>query len=281
MSAKDLIVQHASAPGGRLILLFHGVGSRPEDLVPLRPPARRGRPGRLGGQRVLARAQRPRQRLAVVLGARRDRGQPPGAHRHGHAVLRALRARLAGKGRVDAAGTTLDRASRRGSIMALESTQLPETLAAQVISLAGRFAAPPRVARAGHAGASAARRAGSGDRSALQPARRRDPAWAWRDGQRRALPGPGAWHRCARRRGAGQGLRRLRRAVSAGGRRSATQGLPPSGARLVLRPTACSAPGGGNPVDSTGACPRHPTRRCAAISPPPVRRTAACRSCAA
>ena len=35
MSAKDLIVQHASAPGGRLILLFHGVGSRPEDLVPL------------------------------------------------------------------------------------------------------------------------------------------------------------------------------------------------------------------------------------------------------
>ena len=35
MSAKDLIVQHASAPGARLILLFHGVGSRPEDLVPL------------------------------------------------------------------------------------------------------------------------------------------------------------------------------------------------------------------------------------------------------
>ena len=35
MSAKDLIVQQASAPDGRLILLFHGVGSRPEDLVPL------------------------------------------------------------------------------------------------------------------------------------------------------------------------------------------------------------------------------------------------------
>ena len=35
MSDQDLIVQQASAPAARLILLFHGVGSRPEDLVPL------------------------------------------------------------------------------------------------------------------------------------------------------------------------------------------------------------------------------------------------------
>lgn len=48
---------------------------------------------------------------------------------------------------MDAAGTTLIGFSQ-GSIMALESTQLRETLAARVISLAGRFAAPPRVAPA-------------------------------------------------------------------------------------------------------------------------------------
>lgn len=86
MSAKDLIVQHASAPGGRLILLFHGVGSRPEDLVPLGRLLAEADPGAWVVS-VAARALRPRQRLAVVLGARRDRGQPPGAHRHGHAVL--------------------------------------------------------------------------------------------------------------------------------------------------------------------------------------------------
>lgn len=35
MSDQDLIVQHVPVPASRLILLFHGVGSRPEDLVPL------------------------------------------------------------------------------------------------------------------------------------------------------------------------------------------------------------------------------------------------------
>lgn len=35
MSDKDLVIQQPSVPGARLILLFHGVGSRPEDLVPL------------------------------------------------------------------------------------------------------------------------------------------------------------------------------------------------------------------------------------------------------
>lgn len=48
---------------------------------------------------------------------------------------------------VDAAGTTLIGFSQ-GAIMALESTQGPETLAARVISLAGRFASTPRVAPA-------------------------------------------------------------------------------------------------------------------------------------
>lgn len=46
---------------------------------------------------------------------------------------------------VDAAATTLIGFSQ-GAIMALESTQLPKTVAARVISLAGRFASPPRVA---------------------------------------------------------------------------------------------------------------------------------------
>ena len=46
---------------------------------------------------------------------------------------------------MDAAGTTLIGFSQ-GAIMALESTQLAETVAARVVSLAGRFASQPRVA---------------------------------------------------------------------------------------------------------------------------------------
>ena len=145
MSDHDVIVQQASVPGARLILLFHGVGSRPEDLAPLgrilaaADPAawvvsvRSPEPCDLGSGwqwfsvRGVTEASRPaRIAEAMPLFVRR---------------VRAWQARAG----VDAAGTTLIGFSQ-GSIMALASTQRPETLAARVISIAGRFASPPRVA---------------------------------------------------------------------------------------------------------------------------------------
>lgn len=147
MSDKDLVIQQASVPGARLILLFHGVGSRPEDLVPLgrilaeADPAawvvsvRSPEPCDLGSGwqwfsvRGVSEDSRP-ARIAEVM--------PLFVH-----TVRDWQARAG----VDAAATTLIGFSQ-GAIMALESTQRPETLAARVISLAGRFASPPRVAPA-------------------------------------------------------------------------------------------------------------------------------------
>ena len=147
MSDKDLVIQQASVPGARLILLFHGVGSRPEDLVPLgriladADPAawvvsvRSPEPCDLGSGwqwfsvRGVSEDSRP-ARIAQVM--------PSFVH-----TIRDWQARAG----VDAAATKLI-GFLQGAIMALESTQRPETVAAQVISLAGRFASPPRVAPA-------------------------------------------------------------------------------------------------------------------------------------
>lgn len=145
MSAHDVIVQHPSVPGARLILLFHGVGSRPEDLAPL--------------GRILADADPTAWVVSVCSPAPCDLGsgwqwfsvrgvtEDSRPARIAEAMplfastVRAWQARAG----VDAAGTTLIGFSQ-GAIMALESTQLPETVAARVISLAGRFAMPPRLA---------------------------------------------------------------------------------------------------------------------------------------
>lgn len=147
MSDQDLIVQQASVPARRLILLFHGVGSQPRDLVPLgrilaeADPAawvvsvRSPEPCDLGSgwQWFSVRGVTEDSRPARIAEA-----MPLFAH-----TVRDWQARAA----VDAAGTTLIGFSQ-GAIMALESTQLPEAVAGRVISLAGRFAAPPRTAPA-------------------------------------------------------------------------------------------------------------------------------------
>jgi len=147
MSDQDVIVQQPVASAAGLILLFHGVGSRPEDLVPLGriladadPEAwvvsvRSPEPCDFGGGwqwfsvRGVTEDNRP-ARIAVAMPAFAQR-------------VRDWWSRTG----VDAAGTTLIGFSQ-GAIMALESTQGPETLAARVISLAGRFASTPRVAPA-------------------------------------------------------------------------------------------------------------------------------------
>lgn len=145
MSDQAVIIQQAFVPATRLILLFHGVGSRPEELVPLgriladADPAawvvsvRSPEPCDLGGGwqwfsvRGVTEDSRP-ARIAAAMPL----------------FVRTVRDWQARAG-VGAAATTLIGFSQ-GAIMALESTQLPETVAARVISLAGRFASPPRVA---------------------------------------------------------------------------------------------------------------------------------------
>lgn len=147
MSDQDLIVQHVPVPASRLILLFHGVGSRPEDLVPL--------------ARLLAGAHPDAWVVSVRSPESSDLGsgwqwlsvrgvteenRPARVAEAMPSFVRCVRDWQARAG-VDAAATTLIGFSQ-GAIMALESTQLPETLAARVISLAGRFASAPRVAPA-------------------------------------------------------------------------------------------------------------------------------------
>lgn len=145
MSAQDLNIQHTSIPAARLILLFHGVGSRPEDLVPL---------GRLLAEAdpsawvVSVRSPEPSDlgsgwQWFSVRGVTED-SRPARIAASMPSFVRCVRDWQARAG-VDATATTLIGFSQ-GAIMALESTQLPETLAARVISLAGRFASPPRVA---------------------------------------------------------------------------------------------------------------------------------------
>lgn len=147
MPDQDLVVHAAPAPAARLILLFHGVGSRPEDLVPL--------------GRMLAAADPAAWVVSVrspdacdlgagwqwfsVRGVTED-DRPARIAAAMPAFIRSVRDWQARTG-VDATATTLIGFSQ-GAIMALESTQAPGTLAARVISLAGRFAAPPRVAPA-------------------------------------------------------------------------------------------------------------------------------------
>ncbi|MER2551669.1 MAG: esterase [Thauera sp.] len=145
MSGQDLIVQQAPVPAARLILLFHGVGARPEDLVPL--------------GRTLAAADPAAWVVSVCSPAACDLGRgwqwfsvrgvtednrPARIAEALPQFMRTVRDWQARAG-VKLAGTTLIGFSQ-GAIMAPESTQLPESVAARVISLAGRFASPPRVA---------------------------------------------------------------------------------------------------------------------------------------
>jgi phospholipase/carboxylesterase len=143
-----VIVQQPSTPGGGLILLFHGVGAQPGDLVPL-------------GQ-----ALAPHHRDAWVVSVRSPHASDLGRGWQWFSVLgitegnrpaRVAQAmpRFADTVRhwqresgVAAPATTLIGFSQ-GAIMALESTQLAPGLAGTVVSIAGRFAQAPRRAPEG------------------------------------------------------------------------------------------------------------------------------------
>ena len=140
-----LIIQKSVRPAERLVLLFHGLGASPQDL------------GSLGA--VLAK----RFKRAWVVSVRSPDASDLGAGWllfSVQGVTEANRqARVAsamprfvqtvrywqGEAGVGVAATTLIGFSQ-GAIMSLEATQLPETIASRVIGIAGRFAAPPRLA---------------------------------------------------------------------------------------------------------------------------------------
>lgn len=142
----DLVLQRPqTSDNAELLLLFHGVGSSPEDLAPLaeelgsqrlnawvisvRSPDRSdlGRGWQWFSVQGVTEANRP-ERIASVMPA----------------FLERIRAWQIETG-VSPLKTTLVGFSQ-GAIMALESTQLSgsSTHAARVVAIAGRFAQPPR-----------------------------------------------------------------------------------------------------------------------------------------
>jgi phospholipase/carboxylesterase len=143
-----LIIQEPAAPAGarlELVLLFHGVGSKAEDLLPLghalaanRPQAwvvsvQSPEPSDLGGgwQWFSVKGITEANRQARVQSAMAG-------------FLQTVSHWQARAG-VGADATTLIGFSQ-GAIMALEATQQGAPLAGRVVAIAGRFAQPPQVA---------------------------------------------------------------------------------------------------------------------------------------
>lgn len=144
MSASVVIQQPEGAPG-QLILLFHGIGGVPENLMAL-------------GRRL---AEKFPVALIVSVSAP-DRFEYGAGYQwfsiagvteenrptRVTAAMPAFRAevmRWQAHGGVTAAATALIGFSQ-GAIMCLESTQQGEPLAGRVISLSGRYATPPQAA---------------------------------------------------------------------------------------------------------------------------------------
>lgn len=144
MSEDTVLVQKPAGPAQRLVLLFHGVGATPQGLLPLAEALAAADPAAwvvsvrspdpsdfgIGWQWFSVRGVTEENRLdrvavamAGFVGTVRNWQKQSGVGPH---------------------ATTLVGFSQ-GAIMALEATQLPDTIAAHVVSIAGRFAQPPKV----------------------------------------------------------------------------------------------------------------------------------------
>lgn len=143
----DLSLQAPDGAAEGLLLLFHGVGSSPEDLVPLGQVLARHLPRHWV---VSVRSPEPCDlgsgwQWFSVRGV--DEANRPGRVEAAIPGFVATVHRWQAKAGVDAARTALLGFSQ-GAIMALESTQHPTALAGRVIAMAGRFAQAPRRASA-------------------------------------------------------------------------------------------------------------------------------------
>lgn len=144
--ADDIVLHRPTAPARQLVLLFHGVGASPEGFQALAP--------------ALAREDRwvvaVRSPFASDLGAGWQWFSVQGVTEANRAErIAAVMPRFAGTVRRWQAHTglaapqTVLAGFSQGAIMSLESTQVGEPLAARVVAMSGRFAAPPRQAPAG------------------------------------------------------------------------------------------------------------------------------------
>jgi len=138
----SIVVQKPAGAAHQLILLFHGVGSNAQDLVPVGQQFAAKFPAAL----VLSlEGLQPsdfgqgRQWFSVAGVTEENR---PGRVAAAMPAFRSLIQQLQKDSGVTAANTTLIGFSQ-GSIMSLESTQTQPALAAHVIAISGRFASAP------------------------------------------------------------------------------------------------------------------------------------------
>jgi phospholipase/carboxylesterase len=146
--SSAVIVQRAAEAATQLILMFHGVGSNAQDLVPLGQALARELP-----MATVVSVQAPDSsdfgagwQWFSVQGIT-EAGRPARVTATMPRFVATVQQWQQETG-VGPAQTTLLGFSQ-GAIMALESTQHPVPLAGRVVAIAGRFAQPPRVAPAG------------------------------------------------------------------------------------------------------------------------------------
>lgn len=143
-----LVIQQPAAPAGagaELVLLFHGVGSSAEDLLPLGEALAVNRPQawvlsvRSPDPSDFGRGWQWFSVAGITEANRPERVRAAMPH------FRQTVARWQAQAGVGAGATTLIGFSQ-GAIMALESTQSAPALAGRVIAIAGRFAEAPTMA---------------------------------------------------------------------------------------------------------------------------------------
>jgi phospholipase/carboxylesterase len=146
--ASSIVVHKPAGAAQQLILLFHGVGSNAQDLVPVGQQFAAKYPAAL----VLSlEGLQPsdfgqgRQWFSVAGVTEENR---PGRIAAVMPDFRALVEQLQKASGVTATNTTLIGFSQ-GAIMALQSTQTQPALAAHVVAFSGRFASPPTHAARG------------------------------------------------------------------------------------------------------------------------------------
>ncbi|MDP2017147.1 esterase [Hydrogenophaga sp.] len=140
---EAILVHRPDTPPTQLVLLFHGVGAQPQDLVPLGQALARQWPTACV---VSVRSPDPSDlgrgwQWFSVIGVS-EANRPARVAATLPRFVETVRHWQQQTG-LDAANTTLVGFSQ-GAIMALESTQQPQPLAAAVVAIAGRFAQPPR-----------------------------------------------------------------------------------------------------------------------------------------
>lgn len=145
MTAPSIIVQQPAAPAERLVLLMHGVGATPQSLLGVAEWFAR----RDAGAMVVSVAAPEASDISAgrqwfsVRGVTEDNRQA-----RVDAALPGFAATVCHW--QQAAGVTpahiLIAGFSQGAIMALEATKLPETIAARIVALAGRYATLPTAA---------------------------------------------------------------------------------------------------------------------------------------